>query len=122
MHAALAPHNGNWLHASPISSRGLRLDDEALRIAVVLRLGSNLRDLYECRCGLLVCKGSFSLSCRRSSDRSALYSFLNELIFYDRCRAGIFFFINELASLKSSDEKRPDGLTSTSRQAEKHGI
>ena len=32
--AASAPHSGNWLLALPIASSGLRLDDEAIRVAV----------------------------------------------------------------------------------------
>ena len=35
--AAASEHSGDWLHALPISSCGLRLDDEAVRVAVGLR-------------------------------------------------------------------------------------
>jgi uncharacterized protein (DUF2252 family) len=37
--AIKSPHASDWLFALPISSCGLRLDDEAVRIAVGLRLG-----------------------------------------------------------------------------------
>jgi len=37
--AASASHSGDWLHAAPIVSIGLRLSDEATRIAVAHRLG-----------------------------------------------------------------------------------
>ena len=49
--AASSPHSGEWLQAMPISSCGLRLDDEAVRIGVDLRLGSTLD---KCHCGALV--------------------------------------------------------------------
>jgi len=37
--AASSPHTGDWLHAPPIASVGLRLSDEAVRVAVAHRLG-----------------------------------------------------------------------------------
>jgi len=37
--AAATHHSGDWLFAMPIASCGLRLDDEAVRVAVDLRLG-----------------------------------------------------------------------------------
>ena len=40
--AVSAAHSGDWLHALPISACGLSLDDEAMRVAVGLRLGVNL--------------------------------------------------------------------------------
>ena len=71
LYAVLAPHSGDWLHALPISSFGLRLDDKTLRIAVGLRLGSKLCDPRDYTCGSLVgCRGSRGLSCRHSSGRS----------------------------------------------------
>ena len=39
--AVTAPHSGDWLHVLPISSCGLHLDDEAVRVAVGLRLRAN---------------------------------------------------------------------------------
>ena len=49
--AARAPHSGDWLLALPITACGLRLEDEAVRIAVALRLGSELGSPHTCRCG-----------------------------------------------------------------------
>jgi hypothetical protein len=40
--AAAAIHSGDWLHALPISACGLRLNDEAVRVAVGLRLGTDI--------------------------------------------------------------------------------
>ena len=36
--AVSSEHSGDWLHALPISSCGLRLDNEAIRVATGLRL------------------------------------------------------------------------------------
>jgi len=38
--AASSQHSGDWLFALPIASCGLKLDDEAVTVAVGLRLGS----------------------------------------------------------------------------------
>jgi len=48
--AARATHSGDWLLALPITACGLRLDNEAVRIAVALRLGSELGSPHSCRC------------------------------------------------------------------------
>ena len=37
--AANAPHSGDWLSAMPLANCGLKLDDEAIRVGVALRLG-----------------------------------------------------------------------------------
>ena len=37
--AATATHSGDWLQAAPIASVGLKLSDEAVRVAVAHRLG-----------------------------------------------------------------------------------
>jgi len=41
--AATAPHSRDWLLALPICSCGLRLDDEAVRVAVGIRLAIQYR-------------------------------------------------------------------------------
>ena len=48
--AAASPHSGDWLHASPISSIGLRLDNEMIRVSVGLRLGVKTCELHTCPC------------------------------------------------------------------------
>ena len=54
--AVSAPHSSDWLHALPISSCGLRLDDEAVRVAMGLRLGAKLCKPHQCPCGAKVLK------------------------------------------------------------------
>ena len=70
--ASRAPHSGAWLQAWPITACGLCLDDEAIRVAVGLRLGVSLCTPHTCPCGMLVdARGSHGLSCRRSAGRQA---------------------------------------------------
>ena len=49
--AAQAPHSGDWLLALPIANCGLRLNDEAVRVAVGMRLGLSLHVPHNCYCG-----------------------------------------------------------------------
>lgn len=63
--AAAAPHNGDWLHALPISSCGLRPSDEAVRLAVALRLDSDGCVPHACICGAFVDgSGIHAIECR----------------------------------------------------------
>ena len=52
--AATAPHSGDWLHAAPIASIGLKLTNEEIRISVVQWLGIWTCSPYTCICGKLV--------------------------------------------------------------------
>ena len=52
--AASAPHSGDWLLALPVSSCGLRLSDDAVRVAVSLSLGCSICMAHTCRCGAMV--------------------------------------------------------------------
>src|SRR6218665_967663 len=64
--AVTAPHAEDWLLAMPIASCGLKLDDEAVRVAVGLRLGTNLCEPHTCVCGERVtAQGHHGLSCIR---------------------------------------------------------
>ena len=63
--AASSQHSGDWLFALPIASCGLKLDDEAIRVAVGLRLGLDLCVPHECHCGCMV--GASQLCLQESS-------------------------------------------------------
>ena len=66
--AASAPHSSDWLHALPLSNCGLRLDNEAVRVAVDLRLGTSLCKPHECPCGKQVdARGTHGLSCKQGA-------------------------------------------------------
>ena len=61
-------HSGDWITAYPIALVGTRLDDEALRISVALRVGLNVCLAHQCRCGATVqSDGLHPLSCRFSA-------------------------------------------------------
>ena len=49
--ASTSKHSGDWLYAIPISYCGFRFDDEAVRIAVGLRLGVNICEPHSSVCG-----------------------------------------------------------------------
>jgi hypothetical protein len=77
----LSEHSGDWLHALPITACHLRLGDEAIRIAVGLRLGCSLCQMHKCPCGALVeSRGTHGLSCRRNAGRQTRHHHLNDLI------------------------------------------
>jgi hypothetical protein len=111
LRASFSPHSGDWLNAPPISSVGLRLDDESIRIAVGLRLGSSLCAPHTCPCGTYVdSRGSHGLACRRSAGRQLRHALINDVIWRAMGRAQIAA-IKEPSGLLTDDAKRPDGAT-----------
>lgn len=117
--AASAPHSGDWLHALPVSACGLKLDDEALRVAVGLRLGVNLCIPHQCPCGLLVdANASHTLSCKLAFGRMARHQSINDIIYRALVAANIPA-TKEPVGLLRTDGKRPDGLTLVPWQAGK---
>jgi hypothetical protein len=109
--AAASKHSAEWLHAIPITSCGLRLEDDAVRVAVGLRLGSDICQPHTCPCGAIVdVRGSHALSCKQSSGRLIRHNHLNDIVLRSLSRAGIPA-TKEPSGLSRSDGKRPDGLT-----------
>lgn len=109
--ATSGQHSSDWLHAMPISSCGLRLDDETVRVAVGLRLGLELCEVHECPCGATVdTRGTHGLSCRQGAARATRHQQLNDLIYRALRRADVPA-AKEPSGLSRSDGKRPDGLT-----------
>ena len=80
--AASCHESGAWLYALPLSNLGLCLDDESVRIAVGLRLGTPLCVPHHCqRCGQSIDPlGRHGLSCRRSEGRHLRHAALNNVI------------------------------------------
>ena len=74
--------SGAWLHALPVSSLGLRIDDEVMRVVMGLRLGASLCHLHECHlCGAGVDhQGTHSLPGQRSLGHHSRHIAINDLI------------------------------------------
>ena len=95
----------------PISSCSLRLDNEDVRVAVGLRLGTALCKPHLCPCGAMVdVSGTHGLSCKKGQGKYARHSFINDIICRSLARADIQC-VKEPAGLSRLDGKRPDGLT-----------
>ena len=87
------------------------MDDEAIRVAVALRLGIDPGSTHTCRCGANVDpSGVHNLVCRRTSGRAARHHALNDCIFRALGAAGIPAS-KEPSGLVRADGKRPDGCT-----------
>ena len=79
--AAASPHSCDWLQALPIAACGLRLGDEAVRVAVGLRLGINSCVSHTCRCGAeMDARGLHGLTCKLAPGRIARHQVLNDLV------------------------------------------
>ena len=106
-----APGSGDWVNCLPSAPLGLRLNDDQLRIAMCLRLGSPVSTQHICVCGVKAdAHGSHALSCRRSSGRHARHSEVNSIIHRSLQAAGIPSRL-EPVGLCRNDGKRPDGQT-----------
>jgi len=79
--AAQAPQSSIWLLSLPMTACSLRLKDEAVRIAVALRLGSELGSPHICRSGSLVdSTGTHGLVCKQAASRVVRHHALNDCI------------------------------------------
>ena len=108
---AAAEYSGAWLNAIPCAPIGTRLDGDAVRIAVGLRLGANLCIPFSCICGAEVDEsGRHGLSCKKSLGRHPRHEELNSIVSRSLTSAG-FTSILEPPGISRSDGKRPDGIT-----------
>lgn len=109
--AATAPHTGDWLLSLPISQCGLKLDNEAVRVGVALRLGLDLGVPHLCRCGANVdATGIHAFVCRHAPGRIARHQALNDAV----CRAlgsASCPATKEPTGLVQQDGRRPDGMS-----------
>ena len=120
--AVKAPHKGDWLNALPITSCGLRMKDDAIRVAVGLRLGAILCEPHQCTSGNMVnTRGTHGLSCKRSAGRTLRHNYVNDFVYHALLQAGLPS-TKEPAELLSTDDKRLDDLTNVPWQAGKSTV
>ena len=110
--AASIKESGAWLNALPITSLGLRMGDNTIRVAVGLRLGTTLCRPHACHhCGAEVNHlGTHGLSCIRSEGRHHRHAAPNDIIHRALTSAHIPSRL-EPNGIYRSDGKRPDGIT-----------
>ena len=112
--ASVAPHSGDWLLALPVTSCGLRLTDDAVRVAVALRLGCSVCVCHTCRCGELVdTQGLHGLVCKQAPSIIARHQAINDVVARAISTSGTPV-MKEPVGLTRLDGKRPDGLTPVS--------
>jgi len=108
--AASAPHSGDWRLTLPVASCGLKLDDDAVRVAVALRLGLNFGALHTCHCGATVdAPGQRRLVCKQAASKIARHQRLNDLMTRALVSADVSA-TKEPVGLILRDGKRPDGM------------
>ena len=112
--AAGTRESGAWLNAPPISSLGLRMSNDTVRIASGLRVGAPLCMAHMCSsCGTQVDEyGHHGLSCRFSQGRTSRHQSLNNIIHHSMASANVPSRL-EPSGLYRSDGNRPDGVTMT---------
>jgi len=89
----------------------LKLDDEAVRVAVGLRLGLNLCVPHQCRCGAPVdASGLHIFVCKQAPGKTPRHHDLNDVVARAFAAAGIPV-CKEPTGLSLTDGKLPDGMT-----------
>ena len=112
LQAAHQKESGAWISAPPISALGLRMDNDCIRVAVGLRLGSSLCLPHLCpHCGSNVDEsGIHALSCRKSKGRLPRHSSLNDIIKRALVAVSVPCTL-ESRGLCRSDGRWPDGIS-----------
>lgn len=109
--ASSTKESSKWLQVVPSSKLGLLLDNNTARIAVGLRLGSQLCEEYKCICGEMVKKdGLHGLSCKKNGSTIPRHDDVNKIFSHAFSSAG-FPNIIQPPGISRSDGKRVDGMT-----------
>ena len=108
--ASAQSESGAWISAIPVPNLGTQLNPDELRIAIALRTGAWISEIYTCKCGKKVDEyGYHQLSCHFGEGRFPRHSALNDIIWRALKSAGIPSEL-EPVGLNRGDGKRPDGI------------
>ena len=100
-----------WVHAAPITSLGLKLENTCFKIVCGLRIGAKICVPYKCVCGSSVNSyGRHGLHCMKALGRLSRHSEANRIIKKSLASIDIPSTL-EPPGLSRSDGKRPDGLS-----------
>jgi len=111
--ASSTKESSKWFQVVPSSVLGLLLDNNTARIAVALRLGSQICEEHKCVCGKLVEKnGRHGLSCSMSKGWTPRHNDINNIASHAFSSTGIPNIVQP-PGISRSDGKRPDGMTLT---------
>ncbi len=108
---SMRKESGAWLNALPCALQGTFLDNDTVRIAASLRLGTKICHPHKCRCGAAVDEfGTHGLSWQKNAGGIPRHSAINDII----RRAFVSFHVPaalEPSATYRNDSKRPDGVT-----------
>ena len=104
--------SGAWLNALPISSLGLYMSDDAVRMAIGLRFGAPICLPHPCSsCSHPLDEfGHHELSCKFNKGRTPRHHMLSTIIHHSLASANIPSRL-EASNLFMADGKRPDEVT-----------
>ena len=95
----------------PLQAVGLKPDNEAVRIAIGLRLGAPLVHPHTCFCGVAVSADAHhGLACRRSAGRHSSHNHINDILQRAFNSVGVLSTREPLGLCTQG--KRPDSITS----------
>ena len=110
--ASSTKESSKWLQVIPSSQLGLLLDNNSARIAVGLRVGSQLCEEHKCVCGRMVEKdGLHGLSCAKCAEGKLVRHDTMNNIFSHAFSSASFPNIVQPPGISRDDGKRPDGMT-----------
>jgi len=103
----------DWLFALPVASRGFKLDDEALRVGVGLRLGLDLCIPHQCQFGSQVVQQLMNFTVLFAEEPRAGWGGTTPSMSWslESCASAANLVLKEPTALFRIDGKRPDGLT-----------